>query len=121
MPVRVQLRRTKGWRMPENTVKVTRPGKWGNPFVVHPGLLAGQEMKGVAWGCFAVPTLEDAIACFRESLLIGDDAGHRLADDLHELRGKNLACFCRLDDPCHADVLLELANTPTAAEGSRDA
>ena len=27
-----------------------------------------------------------------------------------ELRGKNLACFCPLDQPCHADVLLELAN-----------
>ena len=29
---------------------------------------------------------------------------------LHELRGKNLACWCKLDEPCHADVLLKLAN-----------
>jgi hypothetical protein len=27
-----------------------------------------------------------------------------------ELGGKSLACFCPLDQPCHADVLLEIAN-----------
>ncbi|MGH6822039.1 MAG: DUF4326 domain-containing protein [Methylocella sp.] len=27
-------------------------------------------------------------------------------------RGKNLACFCKLGEPCHVDVLLELANKP---------
>jgi hypothetical protein len=32
-PMRIQLRRTRGWRMPENTVKVTRPSLYGNPFV----------------------------------------------------------------------------------------
>jgi len=30
--------------------------------------------------------------------------------NLEELRGKNLACWCPLDKPCHADILLELAN-----------
>jgi hypothetical protein len=34
----------------------------------------------------------------------------RVGKDLSELRGKNLACWCRLDQSCHADVLLELAN-----------
>lgn len=34
----------------------------------------------------------------------------RSAADIAELRGKNLACWCPLDQPCHADVLLELAN-----------
>ena len=32
MPKRIQRKRTKGWRLPPNTVCVTRPGKWGNPF-----------------------------------------------------------------------------------------
>lgn len=30
--------------------------------------------------------------------------------DIAELRGKDLACFCPLDKPCHADVLIEIAN-----------
>lgn len=30
------------------------------------------------------------------------------------LRGKNLACWCALDAPCHADVLIEIANAPEA-------
>lgn len=70
MPKRIQRRRTKGWRMPTNTVCVTRPGKFGNPF-------------------------ETA------------EAFQRWIE-----HGKNLACYCPLDQPCHADVLLELANRP---------
>ena len=40
-PERVQLSRRKGWKMPPNTVKVTRPGPWGNPFVVNPRVTPG--------------------------------------------------------------------------------
>lgn len=109
-PIRVQLRRTKGWRMPANTVKVCRPGKWGNPFVVTEKVRAGFQFHGAAHGCIAVPTVEDAVACYREMLTVPDEGGRTMANDLHELRGKNLACFCPLDAPCHADVLLELAN-----------
>jgi Domain of unknown function (DUF4326) len=79
-PKRVQRKRTKGWRMPPNTVSVTRRG---NPFAVTE---FGREV---------------AIEKYPEWL-----AGK----DLSELRGKNLACYCALDEPCHADVLLELAN-----------
>lgn len=84
---RVQLSRQRGWRMPENTVKVCRPGKWGNPFKV--------EEYGRA----------QSIALYRpwvtEKIVTGEL-------NLEELRGKNLACWCRLDEACHADVLLEL-------------
>ena len=77
--------------MPPNTVSVARPAAWGNPFPI------------------AEFGREGAIRAFRQQLngmkLIG-------ALDLSELRGKNLACWCPLDQPCHADVLLELANTP---------
>ena len=106
-PQRIQLRRTKGWRMPPNTVKVTRPGKWGNPFVIgeeyvrykmEPG--GGQKSNTVADNAHAVRLYRRFTA--RETRI--------QIDAYQELRGKNLACFCPLDQPCHADVLLELAN-----------
>jgi hypothetical protein len=111
-PRRVQLSRRKGWRMPENTVVVARPTKWGNPFSVLPGHPIGQRVGG-ARGYYAVPTVEDAVACYREMLTIHEgDTADGLRASLPELRDKNLACWCPLDAPCHADVLLELANAP---------
>lgn len=39
--------------------------------------------------------------------------------DLSELRGKNLACWCRMGESCHADVLLEMANAdPSVPTGA---
>ncbi|HEX5508795.1 MAG TPA: DUF4326 domain-containing protein [Pseudolabrys sp.] len=90
-PVRIQRKRTKGWKMPPNTVSVTRPGKWGNPFRVAPGRDAAQCVR--EFRTFV-------LACLRSG------TGYPLA----ELRGKNLACFCKIGEPCHADVLLKLAN-----------
>ena len=117
-PVRVQLRRTKGWRMPENTVSVARPTKWGNPWSV----------KGVRSWLFSVGVLEtysdrkrsdNCVKQFASLLKDGIPCGpvytplqQRFLRELPELRGKNLACWCKLDQPCHADVLLELANLP---------
>jgi hypothetical protein len=93
-PRRVQRKRTKGWRMPPNTVSVCRPGKWGNPYKV------GDTIAGVGHICGRA----DAVKYF-EMFFVSSE---RL--NLSELRGKNLACFCPLDQPCHADVLLRLAN-----------
>lgn len=89
-PKRIQRRRTKGWRMPPNTVNCTRPGKWSNPFRVS------------EYGArLAVFNFRQRL---KNQLLIG-------ALDLAEIRGKDLACFCRLDaEWCHVDVLLEIAN-----------
>ena len=97
MPGRVQLRRTKGWRLPENTVSVARPTRWGNPYPV----LAPGHPKEAGF------TRPQAVLAFRIRMhgLLAIDAV-----DLSPLRGKNLACWCALDQPCHADVLLELAN-----------
>lgn len=106
-PRRIQRKRSKGWKMPPNTVAVDRSTKWGNPFIVNAHITAG-SMSGALYIC--VPTVEDAVACYRE-LFILPDSWRR--DELGELRGKNLACYCPLDRPCHADVLLELANAPT--------
>jgi hypothetical protein len=91
MPTRVQLRRTKGWRKPEGAVVVARPTKWGNPHRVRAEAPA------------------DAVERYRADLVAG-----RLrvgVDDVRrELRGRDLACWCRPDRPCHADVLLAVAN-----------
>jgi len=80
-PVRVQRKRTKGWRMPENTIYVGRPSRWGNPY--------GSASKDL--GMYRAYALMCGLP-------------------LKDLRGKNLACWCALGRPCHADVLLEMAN-----------
>lgn len=100
-PVRVQLRRTKGWRMPPNTVKVDRTTKWGNPFAVGkpgPGGFVAQDRRHAV-------KLYEGFAPLNDKLI---------AAARSELAGKNLACWCPRDDPyydcCHAAVLLRLAN-----------
>jgi len=95
-PARIQLSRKKGWRMPPDAVKVDRSTEWGNVYRV---------------GMFKNFTAADAVAAFRARLKedLHDDA--RLINRrIHELRGKNLACWCPIGSPCHADVLLEIAN-----------
>ena len=120
-PQRIQRRRTKGWRMPDAATYVGRPTKWGNPFDVG-GLM----------------TLDDSLALYRNlvtgiwSPKIPNERGwpdhyvaaiyarqhewtKRINDHpLHairaELAGLHLACWCPLDQPCHADVLLDIAN-----------
>ncbi len=103
MAVRVKLRRTKGWRMPPNTVSVARPGRWGNPFTV--GCKPSEFSADMPDYC---ETVVDAVELFRayaETWISVTDGRW-----VGKLRGKNLACWCPLTDPCHADVLLELAN-----------
>jgi len=98
-PHRVQLSRKKDWRMPENTFKVDRSTRWGNPATVT-----------------ATCPADVAVALFERSLLAWGGLPQRgggrvtLADIRRELRGKNLACWCKLSEPCHADVLLRIAN-----------
>ena len=97
---RVQRKRVKGWRMPPNTVSVCRPGKWGNPFRVGDGLHK---------------TIVECVEAYKRWIEAGtnyvsDESPPSIEEIQSELRGKNLACFCKLDQPCHADVLLSLAN-----------
>lgn len=98
-PKRIQRKRVKGWRMPPNTINVTRPSKYGNPFVV------GRD--GTAAECKEK---------YRKLIETNIWSTPNRLDIQKELRGKNLACWCRLYDknglrvPCHADVLLEIAN-----------
>lgn len=88
-PKRIQLSRKKGWRKPEGAVVVARPTKWGNPFSIAE---YGREL---------------AVKNYRMRVTGLISIG---AVDLSLLRGKDLCCWCPLDQPCHADVLLELAN-----------
>ena len=110
-PRRVQLRRTRGWRMPANTLKVDRTTRFGNPFSIEG---YGRE-RAVAlhrdWitGELGKPPIP--------SKLLRDLEARRteVISALPSLRGKNLACWCPLPDPgkpdiCHAALLLELAN-----------
>jgi len=83
---RIQRKRTKGWKMPANTVNIARPSHWGNPFPI------------------AVFGRDECLRLYRQWLK------QTLADDpffLDPLKGKDLACFCPLDKPCHGDVILE--------------
>ena len=80
--------------MPDNTVYVGRTSgspDWGNPFIVG--------IDGTA---------EECVNKYRAMLMKSSEDTLRIM--LSSLRGKNLACWCSLDQPCHADVLLEFAN-----------
>jgi len=103
MPKRIQRKRTKGWRMPENTVYVGRPTQWGNPFKDAP-YIAVKKYQG--W-LVNPPINADGSGWINELHIL-----------LEPLRGKDLACWCPLGESCHADVLLELANTPTQLASS---
>ena len=98
MPKRVQRKRTKGWRMPENTVYVGRGSKWCNP---HKVAECQKEMKAYY--------TKVSVRRFKKDLLAGILA-FTVKDMKSELKGKDLAYWCLEDDPCHGDVLLELAN-----------
>jgi hypothetical protein len=95
--------------MPPNTVKVDRTTKWGNPFTVTTKMKPGSPIRCAYGLYFAVPSVEDSVACYREMVSMPEWAD-RLAIAKIELRGKDLACWCKTGTPCHADVLLEIAN-----------
>lgn len=112
-PQRIQRKRTAGWRMPANTVSVTRPGPFGNPFKV------GAHFRKLAGNYFVFnngdrPFGGREVTSLAQSLELFDryarEKAKREPNWLAPLRGKNLACWCKTSGPCHADLLLELAN-----------
>lgn len=110
-PTRIQLSRRKGFDLQALSletnglpaVKVARPTRWGNPVVVN-------EMRGMG--------AQAATEAYRRWLTKGPASllsfrdPPRVSEVITQLRGKNLACWCKAGEPCHADVLLELANRP---------
>lgn len=127
-PPRIQLRRKAGWRKPADAINVARPSRYGNPFVsseVHPH---GQAEIILACGIRQLVddwwSAETVVELFAQWML-----GQPVLDpsfvsrqvlvprkalppvpDLAPLRGRPLACWCAPGRPCHADVLLRLAN-----------
>ena len=116
-PVRLRLSRAKGFDLQAHSreanglpaITVARPSRWGNRWVIRRG----------AGGYVCVDTYPDgatiqardeadardlAISLFRGWM------GERPAWMIPRLAGRNLACWCRLDQPCHADVLLQAVN-----------
>lgn len=125
MPKRIQRKRTKGWRMPEGAVYVGRPSRWGNPFAVErwaPFREWAVTTPDQVWFTWteADPHNDAETTCRRKAvelfeLHIGPMGDYEyddraLTDLRRDLAGRDLACWCPLDQPCHADVLLELAN-----------
>jgi hypothetical protein len=90
-PERIQLRRTRGWKKPGNTVVVARPSVFGNPYKAYD---YGQEK---------------AVSMFRQWIRSAAQKAlrERAKEELH---GKNLACWCKPGTPCHAEVWLDLVN-----------
>lgn len=109
MPERVQLSRAKGWRLPAMTVKVDRTTRWGNPFVVASDHDAGtviDERKGL----IATRSQAAAVEAYRTWLGTTLEGQAVTNEARRKLAGLNLACWCKPSSPCHADVLLQVAN-----------
>lgn len=108
-PKRIQRKRTKGWRLPPNTVCVSRPTKWGNPFKVGDKFEPGDSFY-IAYGDYlkdGLVTVDNSLTAFEAYCRSWLRTYPRW---LKPLRGKDLACWCKESAPCHADILLRLAN-----------
>ncbi|WP_064925054.1 DUF4326 domain-containing protein [Mycolicibacterium fortuitum] len=123
MPERIQRKRTAGWRMPEDAIYVGRPTKWGNPFKVgeqcqlwHQDCSQGARPGDMHRDWFTVVDAAHAVRLFAACVDPADDRytdmipGVPTPADIEVLRGHDLVCWCPLDQPCHADVLLAIAN-----------
>ena len=103
IPQRIQRSRQRKLESPNGlpVVCVDRSTQWGNPFKVG-DLFNGKEI-----------TQAEAVILFAKAI----DNHHRALKfrkaELWKLRGKNLACWCQKNQPCHADILLTLANKET--------
>lgn len=106
MPERLRLSRRAGWRLPPDARSVARPHVFGNPFTQE----WFRDTGGT--GDWRPPV----VAAFRAWLAgtdhtdVEQERRAEILARLGELRGRHLACWCPLNGPCHADVLLEYAN-----------
>lgn len=109
MPVRIQRSRAAGWRKPQGAVIVTRPSFFGNPFRVDKYGQDGAVDLYDRWlaGELSAETLRRTFVDTSEAM---SSLRHRILTHLFVLRGHDLCCWCAADQPCHADVLLRLAN-----------
>lgn len=137
-PERIQRKRTKGFRMPEGAIYVGRPTIWGNPFMADGNAaerdLAAKRYRSWLECCLHYRATGKFLGWVEEARIgqvVSLSGGRtmrmkpcdptewqdvkdmlRVADSLPSLKGKTLACWCPPGHHCHADVLLEFANTP---------
>jgi hypothetical protein len=139
-PQRIQLRRTKGWRKPEGAI-VARPSKWGNPFravksaccpnwdVIDDNdvryVIDHNRAHELPWLVTSrTEAQREAVRLFHADAFEWFGGRYSFGEgmDIAELAGHDLACWCPLEDaqgnrvPCHADVLLEIANRSAVTE-----
>ena len=113
-PKRIQRKRVKGWTMPPNTIYVGRPTMWGNPYGGDD--LSLRLYRNTVLGAWEPSLLEHVSDEKRRELYDRHvewrkRSNHALRGDIQRLlRGRDLACWCKEGSPCHADILLELAN-----------
>jgi hypothetical protein len=110
-PKRIQRQRTKGWRMPEGAVYVGRPTQWGNPFEAD---VLGQHGAVDAYAVHLAAYFGWEYRTVRRAFYPWPVDSSAFANWIAPLQGRDLACWCPLDQPCHADVLLHLARAPLA-------
>jgi hypothetical protein len=119
---RIQRKRTKGWRTPAGVVYVGRGSKWGNPFKLVGDMIyvncRYRRWNLDPWVYYSLGDISDVIYLYGK-LFDGTQfwnrdiqhwADHFKNMDINELKGKDLSCWCALDKPCHADILLKLSN-----------
>jgi hypothetical protein len=112
--------------MPAGAVYVGRPTMWGNPFEGGIGAASAFYYWLTGRGMIYIPTFCSECGC--NGVITGaglavqltqnmydewsqmHDAKLAILGHINKLRGADLACWCDLDQPCHADALLELAN-----------
>jgi hypothetical protein len=133
-PKRVQMSRQRPWRADNpDAVIVARPSKWGNPFAAKipqshrggPGevgqatmtrqMLADEYREWLLTPTYLNQTrdgdwVQMSHASYPSLLGIPFEGRPTLEQIKSELAGRDLACWCPTSQPCHADVLLELAN-----------
>lgn len=126
MPKRIQMSRQHPWRADNpDAVIVARPSKWGNPYDwrdIEPGVASRDPDTGdvSVYLTMSPETARELVVLMFTQRIAGtfgmDDTTWTYpdVDEIRaELAGKDLACWCRLDQPCHADLLLSIANQET--------
>lgn len=117
-PQRIQMTRKQPWRhLHPDAVIVDRRSKWGNPldWTTYPHL--HMDSEGELHRATKAERRRWAVVDFESAVKYGT-LNYPSAEEIRaELAGRDLACWCPPDWPCHADVLLEVANTPAGGAG----
>ena len=119
MADRVQMTRKRPWRADHpDAVIVARPTQWGNPYRIERHMFGGWTIRNTATdkvlllGTNRRDALLGCVELYRQAIEDQREFVPRPSNIRYDLAGRDLACWCPLDQPCHADVLLELANAP---------